>query len=112
MPRALVNTTTKPLFSTSQDEDILWTYITLLNQRAITLANAPYSFLMTNADCPLAAAITTVFQIHTTQGKGDILVFLTGQEEIEAAEQNISDIARKLGSRIPEIIIAPSKCYF
>jgi len=26
----------------------------------------------------LAAAITTVFQIHTSQGKGDILVFLTG----------------------------------
>jgi len=37
----------------------------------------------------LAAAITTVFQIHMSQGKGDILVFLTGQEEIEAAEANL-----------------------
>jgi len=55
----------------------------------------------------LAAAITTVFQIHTTQGKGDILVFLTGQDEIEAAEQNITDIARKLGSRVPELVICP-----
>jgi pre-mRNA-splicing factor ATP-dependent RNA helicase DHX16 len=55
----------------------------------------------------LAAAITTVFQIHTTQGKGDILVFLTGQDEIEAAEQNISEIARKLGSRVPELVICP-----
>ncbi|RDW79865.1 putative pre-mRNA splicing protein PRP2 [Coleophoma cylindrospora] len=55
----------------------------------------------------LAAAITTVFQIHTTQGKGDILVFLTGQDEIEAAEQNITEISRKLGSRVPELIICP-----
>ena len=55
----------------------------------------------------LAAAITTVFQIHTTQGKGDILVFLTGQDEIEAAEQNITEIARKLGNRVPELVICP-----
>jgi pre-mRNA-splicing factor ATP-dependent RNA helicase DHX16 len=55
----------------------------------------------------LAAAITTVFQIHTTQGKGDILVFLTGQDEIEAAEQNIMEISRKLGSRVAELIICP-----
>ncbi|KAL2221464.1 putative mRNA splicing factor RNA helicase [Thermoascus aurantiacus ATCC 26904] len=55
----------------------------------------------------LAAAITTVFQIHITQGKGDILVFLTGQEEIEAAEQSIQETARKLGGKIPELIICP-----
>ncbi|KAG8532472.1 Cyclin-dependent kinase catalytic subunit [Bacidia gigantensis] len=55
----------------------------------------------------LAAAITTVFQIHSSQGRGDILVFLTGQEEIEAAEQNLQETARKLGSRIPEMIICP-----
>lgn len=55
----------------------------------------------------LAAAITTVFQIHITQGRGDILVFLTGQEEIEAAEQSIQETARKLGGKVPELIIAP-----
>jgi len=62
----------------------------------------------------LAAAITTVFQIHTSQptvdenGRAqDILVFLTGQEEIEAAETQIQEISKKLGSRIPEIITAP-----
>ena len=43
----------------------------------------------------LAAAITTVFQIHTTQPKGDILIFLTGQDEIEAAELEIAETARK-----------------
>lgn len=55
----------------------------------------------------LAAAITTVFQIHTSQPKGDILVFLTGQDEIDSAEQNITEIARKLGSRVPELVICP-----
>ncbi|KAL0942655.1 ATP-dependent RNA helicase DHX8 (helicase associated domain-containing protein) [Colletotrichum truncatum] len=55
----------------------------------------------------LAAAITTVFQIHTTQGKGDILVFLTGQDEIDSAEQQIADTAKKLGSRIKELVICP-----
>jgi pre-mRNA-splicing factor ATP-dependent RNA helicase DHX16 len=55
----------------------------------------------------LAAAITTVFQIHTSQPQGDILIFLTGQDEIEAAEQQITDVARKLGSRVRELIICP-----
>jgi pre-mRNA-splicing factor ATP-dependent RNA helicase DHX16 len=35
------------------------------------------------------------------------LVFLTGQDEIEAAEQNITDISRKLGSRVPELVVCP-----
>ncbi|RMZ83513.1 hypothetical protein DV737_g1622, partial [Chaetothyriales sp. CBS 132003] len=56
----------------------------------------------------LAAAITTVFQIHITQPvPGDILVFLTGQEEIEAMEANLTETARKLGSRVKELIICP-----
>lgn len=55
----------------------------------------------------LQAAVTTIFQIHISQGKGDILVFLTGQEEIEAAEMNLQETARKLGSTIPEMIICP-----
>ncbi|KAF4339217.1 pre-mRNA-splicing factor ATP-dependent RNA helicase cdc28 [Fusarium beomiforme] len=55
----------------------------------------------------LAAAITTTFQIHTTQPKGDILIFLTGQDEIEAAELEIAQTAKKLGSRIKELVICP-----
>jgi pre-mRNA-splicing factor ATP-dependent RNA helicase DHX16 len=55
----------------------------------------------------LAAAITTIFQIHVTQGKGDILVFLTGEEEILAAEANIQETARKLGNKIPEMLVCP-----
>ena len=55
----------------------------------------------------VAAAITTVFQIHITQPSGDILVFLTGQEEIEAMEANLQETARKLGSSVKEMIICP-----
>ncbi|KAI1270155.1 P-loop containing nucleoside triphosphate hydrolase protein [Xylariaceae sp. FL1019] len=55
----------------------------------------------------LTAAITTIFQIHTSQGKGDILVFLTGQDEIEAAEQQLTETARKLGNRVKELIVCP-----
>ncbi|KAE9403759.1 pre-mRNA splicing factor [Gymnopus androsaceus JB14] len=55
----------------------------------------------------LHAAITTVFQIHTTQPKGDILVFLTGQEEIEACHENLQETARTLGNKIAELIICP-----
>ncbi|KAJ7212306.1 pre-mRNA splicing factor [Mycena pura] len=55
----------------------------------------------------LHAAITTVFQIHTTQPKGDILVFLTGQDEIEACHENLQETSRALGNKIAELIICP-----
>lgn len=56
----------------------------------------------------LAAAITTVFQIHLSQPmNGDILVFLTGQDEIEQAEQSLQETAKKLGSAAAELIICP-----
>ncbi|PIL22572.1 hypothetical protein GSI_15261 [Ganoderma sinense ZZ0214-1] len=55
----------------------------------------------------LHAAITTVFQIHTTQPNGDILVFFTGQDEIEAAQENLQETARALGNKIKELIVCP-----
>ena len=55
----------------------------------------------------LAAAVSTIWQIHITQGPGDILVFMTGQEEIEAAEQSLQETARKLAGRVPELLICP-----
>ncbi len=36
------------------------------------------------------AALRTVLQIHATEGEGDILLFLTGEEEIEDAVKKIS----------------------
>lgn len=56
----------------------------------------------------LHAAITTVFQIHTTQPLGgDILVFLTGQDEIDSAQESIQETAYELGKAAPELIVAP-----
>ncbi|ORY23190.1 P-loop containing nucleoside triphosphate hydrolase protein, partial [Naematelia encephala] len=53
------------------------------------------------------AAVTTILQIHTTQPKGDILLFLTGQDEIEATEENLKETMYALGDKVPELIIAP-----
>ncbi|KAI9928306.1 DEAH-box ATP-dependent RNA helicase prp43 [Aspergillus wentii] len=36
------------------------------------------------------AAIRTVLQIHATEGEGDVLLFLTGEEEIEDASRKIA----------------------
>ncbi|BGP19693.1 hypothetical protein JCM10213_001871 [Rhodosporidiobolus nylandii] len=55
----------------------------------------------------LHAAVTTVFQIHTTQPRGDILVFLTGQDEIEAAQESLEETARALGNKVAELMICP-----
>ncbi|CAF4681087.1 unnamed protein product [Rotaria socialis] len=53
------------------------------------------------------AAVVTVLQIHVTQPLGDILVFLTGQEEIELANEMLLERTRKLGTKIKELIILP-----
>ncbi|KAH3665833.1 hypothetical protein OGAPHI_004021 [Ogataea philodendri] len=58
------------------------------------------------ANC-LHAAITTVFQIHLQQDPGDILVFLTGQDEIESMADNLAETCLKLGDQIPELVICP-----
>lgn len=56
----------------------------------------------------IQAAITTVLQIHTKQDlPGDILVFLTGQEEIEMMEETLNEAQNKLGNLIKPLIVAP-----
>ncbi|KAJ8601279.1 hypothetical protein CTAYLR_007750 [Chrysophaeum taylorii] len=55
----------------------------------------------------LDAAVVTVLQTHITQPPGDILVFFTGQEEIEAADEILHERTKGLGSRIKELIICP-----
>ncbi|XP_069054383.1 pre-mRNA-splicing factor ATP-dependent RNA helicase DHX16 isoform X2 [Lepisosteus oculatus] len=55
----------------------------------------------------LEACVVSVLQIHVTQPPGDVLVFLTGQEEIEACCEMLQDRCRRLGSRIAELIVLP-----
>jgi pre-mRNA-splicing factor ATP-dependent RNA helicase DHX16 len=54
------------------------------------------------------AAVVTVLQIHVSQPlNGDVLVFLTGQEEIETAAEILTQRTQNLGSRIKELMICP-----
>lgn len=53
------------------------------------------------------ACVVSILQIHATQPLGDILVFLTGQEEIETCQEILQDRVRRLGSKIKELVILP-----
>ncbi|KAJ5527449.1 hypothetical protein N7513_011608 [Penicillium frequentans] len=55
----------------------------------------------------LDAALITVMQIHLTEAAGDILLFLTGQEEIDTACEILFERMKALGPSVPELIILP-----
>lgn len=55
----------------------------------------------------LAAALDSVMQIHISEPAGDILVFLTGQEEIDTSCEVLFDRMKILGDSVPELIILP-----
>ncbi|KAL7670974.1 hypothetical protein ACOME3_005889 [Neoechinorhynchus agilis] len=55
----------------------------------------------------LDAALITVMQIHLTEPAGDILLFLTGQEEIDTACEVLFARMKSLGPEVPELIILP-----
>lgn len=53
------------------------------------------------------ACVVSILQIHATQPLGDILVFLTGQDEIETCQELLQDRVRRLGSKLRELMILP-----
>ncbi|PGH26830.1 hypothetical protein AJ80_01410 [Polytolypa hystricis UAMH7299] len=55
----------------------------------------------------LDAALVTVMQIHLTEPPGDILLFLTGQEEIDTSSEILFERMKALGPSVPELIILP-----
>ncbi|KFY39892.1 hypothetical protein V494_03778 [Pseudogymnoascus sp. VKM F-4513 (FW-928)] len=55
----------------------------------------------------LEMAIQTVFDIHTKEPEGDILVFLTGREEIDKAVQAISERSAQLHPRADTMMPLP-----
>jgi len=55
----------------------------------------------------LEACVITVLQIHLTQPLGDVLVFFTGQQEIEEAIDAISYKTRGLGTACGELLVLP-----
>jgi len=64
----------------------------------------------------IEAAVITALQIHISQAEelfdennlgGDILIFLTGQEEIELAKKMINNQVKKLRGKIPNCVVLP-----
>lgn len=55
----------------------------------------------------LEASIICVLQIHLTEPPGDILLFLTGQEEIDTSCEVLFQRMKDLGPKVPELIILP-----
>ncbi|KAG0254858.1 putative ATP-dependent RNA helicase dhr2 [Actinomortierella ambigua] len=53
------------------------------------------------------AALVTAFQIHQEETAGDILIFLTGQEEIENLEKLIEEYSVDLPTRFGKLIPCP-----
>jgi len=51
--------------------------------------------------------MVTIMQIHLTKPEGDILLFLTGAEEIDTAGQILSERMQSLGNKVPELIVLP-----
>lgn len=55
----------------------------------------------------LSSALDSVIQIHISEPEGDILVFLTGQEEIDTSCEALYERMKILGDTVPELIILP-----
>lgn len=55
----------------------------------------------------LDASLYTVMQIHLSEPAGDILLFLTGQEEIDTAAEILYERMKALGPMVPELIVLP-----
>ncbi|ORY78149.1 P-loop containing nucleoside triphosphate hydrolase protein [Protomyces lactucae-debilis] len=55
----------------------------------------------------LEAALMSVMQIHLSEPPGDILLFLTGQEEIDSSCEQLYERVKSLGNSVPELLILP-----
>jgi ATP-dependent RNA helicase DHX8/PRP22 len=55
----------------------------------------------------LDSALITTMQIHLSEPPGDILLFLTGQEEIDTACEILFERMKALGPMVPELVILP-----
>lgn len=64
-------------------------------------------FLESPAEDYVERSVKTVFDIHQHEGEGDILIFLTGREEIETAIQSISERAATLHPKLKSLLPLP-----
>jgi ATP-dependent RNA helicase DDX35 len=64
-------------------------------------------YLESPAENYVEKALDTVFDIHTQEGDGDILVFLTGREEIDNAIQAVAERISQAGSQYGNLLPLP-----
>lgn len=64
-------------------------------------------YLQTPAEDYVEKAVNTVFDIHAQEAEGDILLFLTGREEIDTAIQLITDRAHSLHPKSQSLLPLP-----
>ncbi|RAL09312.1 putative ATP dependent RNA helicase [Aspergillus homomorphus CBS 101889] len=64
-------------------------------------------FLESPAEDYVERAVKTVFDIHLQEAEGDVLVFLTGREEIDTAIQLISERAATLHPKAQSVLPLP-----
>ncbi|GAB1315803.1 DEAH-box ATP-dependent RNA helicase prp22 [Madurella fahalii] len=55
----------------------------------------------------IEAAVNTALEVHLAEDSGDILVFLTGQDEIDMACTVLNERVKAFGHTIPELIVLP-----
>ncbi|GAA5925998.1 uncharacterized protein JCM15063_005180 [Sporobolomyces koalae] len=69
----------------------------------------PVEILYTKEPEPdyLDASLITIMQIHLSEPPGDILLFLTGQEEIDTSCEILYERMKSLGPNVPDLIILP-----
>ncbi|KAI0025682.1 P-loop containing nucleoside triphosphate hydrolase protein [Xylariomycetidae sp. FL0641] len=64
-------------------------------------------YLETPSEDYVEKAVSTAFEVHTKEPEGDILIFLTGREEIDNAVQAIMERAAQLPSGSQSILALP-----
>ena len=55
----------------------------------------------------MEASLASIIQIHKQKQKGDVLVFLTGQEDIENLEKMLNEQNKSLASNLDKILVCP-----
>lgn len=55
----------------------------------------------------IESALQTFFQIHTEQPRGDVLIFLPGQEEIESLSASIESLAEQIPAEAMQVLVCP-----
>lgn len=90
----------------SQDEEATENIGTIVSLEGRTYP-IDVMYLETPAENYLEKAIDVVFDIHTQEGKGDILIFLTGREEIDTAVQMVAERMVDLGSKYGPLLPLP-----